>query len=130
MIYKINPFPAVRVNGKGGRYTPRAIQYHEKIKALRSLVWNPEPIMKALIKWNYELVFYIEMPKSWSNKKRLEMEWKPHRQTPDGDNLYKAFTDTVFYNQKKYNDKEIFDTKSKKFWSNTWYIEFNEKSAV
>jgi Holliday junction resolvase RusA-like endonuclease len=37
------------------------------------------------------------MPESWSKKKKERMNLKPHQQTPDADNLFKAFTDTLFY---------------------------------
>lgn len=42
--------------------------------------------------------FYIPMPDSWSKKKRLLMNNTYHQQTPDLDNLYKGFTDAIFYN--------------------------------
>lgn len=129
MYYKINPFPAVRVNWKWGRFMPRALAYHEEVWKLRALINNWEytkvEIMEALIEWNYSLVFLIEMPVSWSKKQKLKMNWQPHRQTPDWDNLYKAFTDTVFYKQKGYNDSSIYDTKSRKYWATEWEIEFN-----
>ena len=41
------------------------------------------------------LEFIIEMPKSWSKKKRAEMNGKPHQQKPDLDNLIKAFKDAL-----------------------------------
>jgi len=122
MKFQINPFPAVRVNWKGGRFMPRAIKYHNNIQQLRSMILNPLEIMQSLIKWNYRLEFIIEMPKSWSKKKKKEMEWQPHRQTPDIDNLFKAFTDTVFYKQDNYNDKEIYTIKAYKYWGVEWAI--------
>ena len=39
------------------------------------------------------ITFSIPMPASWSNKKRESMKGKPHQQTPDLDNLLKAFLD-------------------------------------
>jgi len=35
------------------------------------------------------------MAKTWSKKKKAEMNGKPHRQTPDTDNLLKALWDTL-----------------------------------
>lgn len=37
--------------------------------------------------------FVIPMPKSWTLKKRAEMDGEPHTQTPDIDNLMKALFD-------------------------------------
>ncbi|HGJ5876951.1 MAG TPA: RusA family crossover junction endodeoxyribonuclease [Arsenophonus sp.] len=42
------------------------------------------------------VVFQLPMPKSWSKKKHVEMDGKPHQQKPDVDNLLKALMDAVF----------------------------------
>ena len=39
--------------------------------------------------------FFIEMPKSWSEKKRKEMDGKPHQVKPDIDNILKAVQDCL-----------------------------------
>jgi len=39
----------------------------------------------------------IQMPKSWSKKKKLEMDGQLHRQKPDRDNIDKAIMDSMFY---------------------------------
>jgi len=39
--------------------------------------------------------FILPMPKSWSKKKRAEMDGKPHQQRPDLDNLLKALKDSL-----------------------------------
>jgi Holliday junction resolvase RusA-like endonuclease len=41
------------------------------------------------------LTFVVAMPKSWSKKKKAEMNGKPHQQRPDLDNLIKAFKDAL-----------------------------------
>lgn len=128
MKYKINPFPAVRVNWKWWRFTPRAKAYHEKMNNLRSLVltweYSNDQIMEALINWNYRLEFVIKIPKSWNKKDKEKMNWQPHKQSPDIDNLYKAFTDTVFYSNENFNDKEIYKLHATKYWGDTWEIIF------
>ena len=125
MRYKINPFPAVRVNWKWWVFMPRAVMYHNKIKSLRTLIelwdYTDEEIMIALINWNYRLEFIIEIPKS---RLKENLHWQPHRQTPDIDNLFKAFSDTIFYKQKKYNDKQIYKMKAYKYWGDEWEINF------
>lgn len=42
------------------------------------------------------MLYIIPMPKSWSKKKKAEMDGMPHTQTPDADNLEKAYFDAVF----------------------------------
>jgi len=125
MQFKINPFPAVRTTGKNWRFTPRAKEYHNKMNHLRLLMDNKEEMMKALIKWDYELIFNMEMPKSWSKKKKDKMRFEPHKSTPDIDNIFKAFTDTLFYWQKEYNDSEIYKIQTLKIRSDEWSIELH-----
>jgi Holliday junction resolvase RusA-like endonuclease len=42
------------------------------------------------------ITFYIKMPKSWSKKKKFEMDGTPHIQVPDLSNLLKAIEDAIF----------------------------------
>ena len=39
------------------------------------------------------ITFFMPMPASWSNKKRMAMLGAPHQQKPDVDNLCKSFMD-------------------------------------
>jgi Holliday junction resolvase RusA-like endonuclease len=41
------------------------------------------------------VVFYIPMPKSWSNKKKRDMAYRPHQQRGDLDNYLKSLLDAV-----------------------------------
>lgn len=59
-----------------------------------------------------DVLFFIEMPKSWSKKKRAEMEGQPHKQKPDTDNLIKAFCDALTN-----DDSVIWDKRGRKFWA-------------
>ena len=127
MEYKINPFPAVRVNWKKGRFSPRAINYHNNMNNLRDIIdlweYTRQEVVEALIYGKYSLIFIIKIPDTWSKKKKEEMNWKPHRQSPDTDNLFKAFTDTVFYKNER-NDKEVYSIKARKYWGTEWKITF------
>lgn len=63
--------------------------------------------------------FLIEMPKSWSKKKKLEMFLKPHTQRPDLDNLIKGFQDCLLP-----EDSHIWRIKDTiKVWAYKGYIE-------
>lgn len=59
----------------------------------------------------HHVVFVLEMPKSWSNAKRLAMEGQLHEQKPDRDNLEKALLDSVFG-----EDCNIADGRATKLW--------------
>jgi Holliday junction resolvase RusA-like endonuclease len=61
-----------------------------------------------------DIIFYMEMPKSWSQKKRIEMLGEPHRQKPDLDNLIKALGDALYG-----DDSGIASIKAAKVWSCT-----------
>lgn len=58
------------------------------------------------------VMFLIQMPKSWSKKKRLKMDGEPHKKTPDIDNLIKALMDAVLP-----QDSHVWKIKASKFWS-------------
>ena len=59
-----------------------------------------------------QITFRLPMPKSWSNKKREEMNGKPHQQTPDVDNLLKAVMDAVMK-----QDNSVWDIRPTKLWA-------------
>jgi len=58
------------------------------------------------------LEIYIQMPDSWSKKKRAKMNGKYHQQTPDSDNILKSVKDALFK-----EDKTIAYDKAVKFWA-------------
>lgn len=58
------------------------------------------------------LEFYICMPKSWSKKKKKALEGKPHQQTPDIDNLIKAFLDALLD-----DDSSVWSVHATKHWA-------------
>lgn len=62
--------------------------YRDKLNSvIKSIPRVPDGIMAT---------FHIAMSTSWSKKKRVEMNGKPHRQKPDGSNLIKAVEDALF----------------------------------
>ena len=52
------------------------------------------------------VTFILPMPKSWSNKKRAQMNGKPHQGKPDLDNLMKSLMDALFE-----DDTHIWDSR-------------------
>jgi len=67
------------------------------------------------------VIFYIPVPKTWKKYKKQEMHMKLHQQTPDWDNLVKAFFDGLLA-----EDKYIADVRVTKRWVNAenGWIEF------
>ncbi len=57
------------------------------------------------------LIFVLAMPKSWSKKKRAQMDGQPHKQRPDTDNMIKAVLDAVHT-----EDSQIHHVEGLKFW--------------
>ena len=51
------------------------------------------------------------MPASWSEKKKKEMDGKPHQQKPDIDNLEKAFLDALCK-----DDSYVYAHAGEKYW--------------
>ncbi len=68
--------------------------------------WNfKKDLVEQVEKLNYKIpdvlqniTIILPMPKSWSQKKRILMDRKPHQQTPDIDNILKAFQDCLLEN--------------------------------
>ena len=67
---------------------------------------------------NARVVFHVAMPQSWSKKKRVEMNTRPHRSRPDLDNFMKALGDALYS-----EDSEIADICLSKRWAYSGGIE-------
>ena len=61
---------------------------------------------------SFDIEFYIQMPKSWSKKKKELHNDKPHKQRPDLDNYIKAWCDSVFE-----EDSVVWRFKASKRWT-------------
>jgi Holliday junction resolvase RusA-like endonuclease len=65
-----------------------------------------------------QISFCLEMPQSWSKKKKAENWMKYHKQKPDLDNLLKGFWDALLE-----EDSVISSVGAVKFWSAEGRIE-------
>ena len=61
---------------------------------------------------SFDIEFYIQMPKSWSKKKKTKMNGEPHQQRPDLDNYIKAWCDSVCE-----EDSVVWRFKASKRWT-------------
>jgi Holliday junction resolvase RusA-like endonuclease len=109
---------------------------HTKPRMTRSDKWKHRPCVDAYFAFKDELIleakriklpilpekfsieFHIEMPDTWSVKKKNENYRKPHQQTPDIDNLTKSFFDCLLK-----QDNYIWSIKVEKVWDIEGYIQ-------
>lgn len=106
MLIPLEPVPKPRMTQRDKwAKRPAVVRYYAFCDSLRVLYTKEVPPVLALR-------FNITMPRSWSQKKRLEMEGKPHQQRPDIDNLIKAFLDALCE-----DDSYVYSIKGEKYWS-------------
>ena len=99
MIFKIKPIPKPRmVHSDRYRERPIVLRYFDYCDELRAQALR---VNFFLGKELDNLIFVIPMPKSWSKKKRAELNCQPHEQKPDLDNLLKAFKDALLAEDSK-----------------------------
>lgn len=68
--------------------------------------------VKYKIEGKIEIEFRLSMPKSWSEKKKFQMDGRPHESRPDLDNLLKSWMDCLCK-----EDSFIHTIKAKKLWA-------------
>lgn len=69
----------------------------------------------------WHVTFVLPMPTSWTKKRRIDMNGKPHQQKPDKDNLEKALLDAIFD-----DDSRVWDGRVSKIWGETGQIIIEE----
>lgn len=114
MIFNIAPVPAARPRvTRWTTYFPKKYTQFRKDFALILDELDVELTHGLLYA---KLDFFMQIPKSWSNKKRLAKEGKYADNNVDVDNLVKACLDScegVFYE----NDKQVAMIRARKFYS-------------
>jgi len=60
----------------------------------------------------FSVFFEIEMPKSWSQKKRDKLDGHPHQQKPDCDNYLKGLMDSLLR-----EDSHVWKVTMEKRWA-------------
>ncbi|MGR3219218.1 MAG: RusA family crossover junction endodeoxyribonuclease [Candidatus Anammoxibacter sp.] len=105
MHYDITPVAKPRMTQRDKwKKRPCVLHYHAfKDECRLKRVEIPQPC---------KIAFCVPMPKSWSEKKRSEMNHTPHTQTPDIDNMLKALFDAVCE-----EDSHIWNVWAVKIWA-------------
>lgn len=118
MLYLITPTPAPRQS--------KSSAWSDKPVYVRWRAFCAEVRARGVkIPQNVGFVFYIPMPLSWSEKRRVLMHGQPHQQTPDLDNLVKGVIDAAMHGQ-GLDDKKIWRIRAQKRWSRNAAIRIDE----
>lgn len=92
LTFPVNPFPKPRMTQSDKwKKRPVVVKYHIFKDSLNHYADE----FNYTVGEQLSVVFILKMPKSWSEKKKKEFDGQPHQQTPDLDNLVKAFKDAL-----------------------------------
>ena len=114
----IDPVPAPRMtdSDRWKRLNSKNPNYEQRSCVTRYFAYKTE-LQWLCKKHKYKLgeklniVFFIAMPKSWSEKKRKEHDQTFHKQKPDLDNLIKSVADSLTT-----EDSFVCSIKAEKRW--------------
>ncbi len=91
----------------------RADKWKQRPEVLRYRAFKDEcRLKKVTLAYTFRVTFYIEMPKSWSAKKRASHNLQPCQQKPDVDNLIKGLMDAVLE-----DDAHVWYVEAAKLWA-------------
>lgn len=118
MIYQITPVPKPRMTQRD--------KWKQRPAVLRYQAFCDEVRMRKvrLPESGLEVSFILPMPKSWSKKKREEMNGVPHKQKPDLDNCLKSLMDAVYG-----EDCGVWEITARKLWGDIGLIEITGAAA-
>lgn len=106
VLLKINPVPKPRMTQcDRWKHRPCVDRYYD-FKDRLKLLWGDREVPDRL-----NLVFKICMPSSWSHKKKLHFNGKPHKTKPDLDNCIKSVLDCLLT-----DDSGIYAVYAEKYW--------------
>ena len=88
--------PAPRIGTFRSKQTPRARKYHQWRNDFAAIAKAKGFKLKQEDVLSIGFVFFVPMPKSWSKRKKIEMNKTPHQSRPDLDNFVKATIDGLF----------------------------------
>jgi Holliday junction resolvase RusA-like endonuclease len=104
-VYPIAPVPKPRMTQRDKwKKRPCVLRYRafkDKVRVYR--VTLPQPC---------RVVFWLPMPRSWTDTEKRAHDGQPHQQKPDLDNLLKALGDAVHS-----NDAHLWNIQAEKRWT-------------
>jgi Holliday junction resolvase RusA-like endonuclease len=106
--FDIIPYPAPRMT--------QSDKWAKRDRVTKYFAFRDEFILKSNLNGfklseTLKIVFVIPMPETWTKKKKIEMNFKPHQQKPDIDNLTKSILDS--FNK---DDGFVFNIHAIKYW--------------
>lgn len=106
--YPLRPIGKPRIT-HATRYSKTAKRYYS---------WRDEARLMdvRLGPFGCTIIFEVEMPRSWSEKKRILLDGHPHLQTPDVDNMVKAVLDAARIG-KGMDDRQIWNMDDRQVWN-------------
>ena len=117
--YAITPVPKPRqTRSDQWKVRPAVARYRAFADECRLLMGDIDLDGKTII-------FHMPMPRSWTLKKKREMDGQLHRQRPDIDNLGKSLLDAIYG-----DDSHIADIRLVKRWAGSGFISILENDDV
>lgn len=105
MRYQILPCPKPRMTrADKWKQRPAVMRY-------RAFCDHARLLKIELPEQGAHVTFVLPMPKSWSAKKKAQMNGQPHQSKPDADNMLKALCDALHS-----DDSGIWDVRITKVW--------------
>lgn len=107
-VFDIAPSPYVRQS--------QADKWRKRPSVLKYRAFRDEVALriKELPEDFFHVVFLIQVPASWSEKKKRDHIGRPHLGKPDKDNLEKGLLDAIYRGR---DDAHVWNTASTKLWS-------------
>lgn len=91
-VYKIEPVAKPRMTRSDvWKQRPAVMRYRQFCDECRAA-------RVAIPESGATVLFFLPMPPSWKEKKKVIMDNQPHQQKPDVDNLLKAVLDAIYEN--------------------------------
>lgn len=115
LVIPISPCPASRprVARWGTYYAKNYAEFKKQCPWLIKSLYRDKPIGTAI---SMKAVFYMEIPASYSNKRRLSLDGQVHTSRGDIDNHLKSILDSM--NEIVFvDDALVYEVYAKKVWS-------------